>query len=308
MFDIAIIIINYNYENLTLACVESVTKRIAPRIKYQLTVVDNGSKEKSYRNLKTYFEKFKDNPAISLIRSNINIGFGGGHMMGIQQVHAKYYTFLNSDVILHEDCFSDLIAFMDSHPEVGVCTPQMLSINGKAKKSFNHFLSPIHEIFGRGFLEIINPKLFPSVKKSYSQPLKVAVVAGSFLFFRAVDFHQIGGFDTNIFLYHEETDLCKRLKSIGKTAYLVPSTTYKHDQGGSTTKSEKIKRELIISRYYVMKKHYTYLGFILFWVVDLVCSFFKLFVKPKQWKLFFLKLNQAHLKYSLKQQQRIRKL
>ena len=81
------------------------------------------------------------------------------------------------------------------------------------------------------------------------------------MFLKTEDFIKVGGFDTQIFLYYEETDLCIRLSKIGKNAFLVPKAEFIHYHGASTEKSLAIKKELKISLLYVMKKHYGTWGY-----------------------------------------------
>ena len=304
MYQIAIIIINYNFENFTIQLIESISRHTIKNLNYQIIIVDNASDKDSFNKLQAYLNQFKDQNNIQLIRNKINTGFGGGNNLGVTKANSKYYAFINSDVILESDCLTAMNSFMDGHSEVGVSTPQMLNMEGKNKACFNHFISPAYEILGRSTLQWINPKKYPNIRKKYNEPLKVDTVAGSFMFFRASDFDKVGGFDPKIFLYYEETDICKRLNERGKSAFLVPDTTYKHYHGGSTPKSLIIKMELIISKYYVLKKYHSLISFYLFWGFDLIRSIIKLPFKPKLWPLFYLKLIQAPLRCSIKNQQK----
>tara|TARA_A100000164_G_scaffold118651_1_gene104731 strand:+ start:499 stop:1452 length:954 start_codon:yes stop_codon:yes gene_type:complete len=303
MFQVAIIIVNYNFEQLTIGLIKSILKYTSKDLIYQIIVVDNASNKASFNKLESFLKQFKVQENIQCIRSEINAGFGGGNNLGVAYADSDYIAFINSDVIFESDCLTAMKSFMDNHSSVGVSTPQMLTMEGKNKACFNHFISPAYEIFGRSTLQWMNPKKYPNVRKKYNQPLKVSSVAGSFMFFRTSDFERVGGFDPKIFLYYEETDICKRLVENGKSSFLVPDTTYKHLHGGSTPKSIKIKMEMVISKYYVIKKHYPLIAFYLFWGIDIIRSLIKLGFKPKKWPLFYLKLIQAPLSYSLKNHQ-----
>lgn len=122
--------------------------------------------------------------------------------------------------------------------------------------SLDHLASPTKEILRRNFLEIINPKKFLKQKKVYSTPTQINFVPGRFMFVKAIDFDEVVDFDTTIFLYYEETDLCIRLAKNTKFAYLIPDAKFINYHGAGTDKSLEIKKELKISLIYVIRKHY----------------------------------------------------
>ena len=188
---------------------------------------------------------------------------------------------------------------MDANPNVGVCTAQNYDENGNFVPSFDHNKGLRRLLFGRGFLEKINPKRYPKRKQEYSQPLEVDWVNGAFLFFQNEAFHQIGGFDTSIFLYYEEMDLCHRLKKEGYETMLVPQAKILHYQGVSIGKSKAINKEAYLSYLYVVRKNYG-LGKQL--LTKLYLSKV-LFFKPKKWYLIPTILWGSIFKDSLKQQQ-----
>ena len=303
MFDIAVILINYNSTEHTINCVNSIIEKTSKNIRYQIIITDNCSEKDEYLKLKSYCDSLQ-NEFVSLYQNTINAGFGGGNMFGLQFANAKYYAFVNNDTLFINDCLSILKTALDTNQNIGIAGAQAFKENGDFMISLDHFASPTREILGRNFLEIINPKKYPKRKRTYTNPIQVNFVPGSFMFVRAKDFNEVGGFDTNIFLYYEETDLCIRLSKIEKHAYLVPEAEFIHFHGASTPRSMAIKKELKISLLYIIRKHYGFFGHFtvssFLTVKYLLSSIFK----PKNWPLFYLLLIGAPLSKSLKMQQK----
>jgi len=304
MFDIAAILINYNSSQLTQECIQSVINKTAYTINFQIIVVDNCSEKEDYLKLK----QFCDNhtfPNLQLVRSNINTGFGAGNMMGVHYSSAKYLAFINNDTVFLNDCLSILMESLESDRSIGTVGGQSYKENGARMQAFDHFASIKKELFGRDFLEKFDSKKYPKRKAEYTQPTKVNYVQGSFMMVRTEDFNLVGGFDTNIFLYYEETDLCKRLEKINKNCFLIPEAEYIHHHGASTPSSIKIKIELKISLLYVIRKHSGYLPYLFLLNYLRLNYFLSSLFKPKYWPLFKVLFVGAPLSRSLKTIQKI---
>jgi len=305
MFEIAAIIINYNSNNLTKECVNSILNKTNPLINLQIIIIDNCSEKEDYTSLRDFCDThhFKN---LQLIRSNINTGFGAGNMIGFHAANAKYIAFVNNDTVFLNDNFSILKTAIEKDENIGIVGGQSFNQKGKQMIAFNHFSSVAKELFGRDFLEIINPEKYPKRKLEYKKPLKVNYVQGSFMFMRSKDFKNVGGFDTNIFLYYEETDLALRLLKNGKFNYLVPDAKYIHHHGASTPKGILTKTELKISLLYIIRKHHGYLCFLFLLNFFRFNYFFKTLIKPQYWYLFKVLLVGAPISKSLKTKQQIK--
>lgn len=304
MFDIAVILINYNSSKHTINCIQSILDKTSEKLNYQIIITDNCSQKEDYLTLKNFCDTISF-PNLELHRSKINTGFGGGNMNGIQYTKAKYYAFINNDTLFQNDCLSILKNALEKNKNIGIVGAQAYKENGDFMTSFDHFASPVKEIVGRSFLEFINPKRHPKRKKTYPTPIQVNFVPGSFMFLRAIDFNEVGGFDTNVFLYYEETDLCLRLAKKQKYAYLIPDAKFIHLHGASTERSLAIKKELKISLLYVIRKHYGFFGHKIVLIHQIVKYFFSSVFKPKNWRLFLLLINGAPITKSLKLKQQI---
>ncbi len=296
--DVAVIIVNYNSSKYTLECINTVIEKTSEGISYQIIVVDNNSTASEYKILRDNFPK-QDN--ISLHRSIINTGFGGGNMFGAQFANADYLLFLNNDAMLLNDCLGILLRFMKANPMVGVSTAQNFDENNNFVPSFDHNKGLRRLLFGRSFLEKNNPELYPKRKKEYNEPLQVNWVNGAFLFFDSKAFSEVGGFDTNIFLYWEEMDLCHRLKKQGYESWLMPEAKILHHQGVSTGTSKAMNRESYISYLYVLRKNY---GFGKYLLIRMYLTI-AILIKPKKWYLLPIILKSNNQTQSLKQKQKI---
>lgn len=303
-YDVAVILINYNSSKHSINCIQSILQHTSDDLTFQIIISDNASEEKDYLNLKNFCDQ-ENNSKIRLYRSNINTGFGGGNMHGVQYANADYLAFLNNDTLLLNDCLSIFKNYLEKNKDVGVVGGQAYKEDGSFMISTDHFASPLREIIGKNLLEKINPAKYPKRKKTYKNPIRVNFVSGSFMFLRTNDFNEIGGFDNNLFLYHEETDLCKRLLSISKSAYLIPEAELIHLHGASTGKSIAIKKELKISLLYVIQKHYGFFAHKLILLFFIIKYFFSSILKPQNLPIFLLVLNGAPLCKSLKQIQKI---
>ena len=307
-FDVSIIIINYNTAKYTINCIDSILKHTPKETSCQYLIVDNGSEAESFYSLKTYIDSISKLVTIKLIRSHINTGFGAGNMIGAREAQGEYLAFINNDVLFENDCLTILKSFMVSNDNVGVCGPQAFKENKDLLPTIDHFASLGKELLGRKLLEKINSNKYPKRKKIYNNPQRGQFVAGSFMFFSSKDFNYVGGFDTNIFLYHEETDICKRLSKINKQAFLVPEGHFIHFHGVSTPKSVALKIELKISLLYVIRKHYGMIDFYILLIYLQIKYFFSSLVKPKNWPVFITLFKQAPLSMSLKHKQQIHRL
>ncbi|MBU3822410.1 glycosyltransferase family 2 protein [Flavobacteriaceae bacterium XHP0103] len=300
--DVSCIIINYNTAKYTIDCINSIVSNTEETFSYEILVIDNASTETDYRELNNFIIE-KNNKRVKLIRSKQNVGFGAGNMIGVQNCSpCKYYAFINNDTLqVSNNCLQHLKNFMDTTPDAGVCSPQMLDEHKNFRVTIDHFSTLQREIFRRAFLEFLFPKTYLKRKKTYQNPTKVHYVQGSFMFVDAVSFNNVGGFDTNLFLYYEESDISLRLlKMKKKYTYLIPSLEYIHYKSKSINRNIDIKIEQKISLLYYINKHHGWFHHKILLVYYSIRYFFTSIVKPKYWKLFLTFLVGAPLSKSIK--------
>ncbi|MGO1584729.1 MAG: glycosyltransferase family 2 protein [Mesonia sp.] len=308
--DVSCIIINFNTTSYTLACLQSIIDLEESAINYELVVIDNASEAESYKELKQGILQL-NNDRIKLFRSKKNLGFGGGNMLGVQMASpCKYYAFINNDTLhLKKNTLKELMQFMESNPSIGISSPQMLDQDKNFRVTIDHFSSLGREILRRPLLEKLFPKIYLNRKKFYESPTRVQYVQGSYMFTKASAFNHIGGFDDNMFLYYEESDVSYRLlKQLNLSTYLYPQLSYVHYKSASTKKGIAIKIEQKISLLYYTKKHHGFIQHRILLSYYIIRYFFSSLFKPRYWKLFSVLVQGAPLSKSLKQQQQLHEI
>ena len=274
---VSFIILNYNSSELTLKCVKSIEKYV-PSGSYEVIVVNNGGSEEQRRMVS---EAFVGTPH-RIVECRWNGGFGLGNMFGANVARGEYLCFLNSDILLIEDCITPLCAYLEQHPDVGCITPQQFNAKGERVSSFNHAPGLRHDLIGDSLAERWFPKRYPSRKRDYTghEPFAVTQINGCFMLFSATAFWKIGGFDTNIFLYFEEYDLAVRLRRQGFQSVLHPEYKFQHIHGATIRQKKSMAlRELFISKMYVFRKHHPWWLFAL----EHFVNFVTLCAKPHKW-------------------------
>ncbi|CAA9270008.1 MAG: hypothetical protein AVDCRST_MAG95-2713 [uncultured Adhaeribacter sp.] len=302
MNQVAVIIINYNSSAFTLNCLKSIKEQTAAGLRYQIVVVDNNSRAGDYEDLQAQVGGEKD---VKIIRSIVNLGFSGGNMLGLQHAQAEYIYFLNNDCELLNDNLSLLYQFMKANPSAAICIGQMFNGNRNFQHSFNHFPTLALAIFGTTFLRKLSPEKYPRKRNRYEKPIRVQSVSGSAMFIDTEKFAQIGGFDTNYFLYCEEEDVCFNLNKQGYQAYLVPAAQFIHYMGQSTNRSFAIEREFYISLLYFHRKHHSLPEYMVLKLLYFLNNIRKVFRHKIHLKLALCILRGAPMKYSLRHTQKL---
>lgn len=306
MITTSIILINYNNADLTKQAISSILTSLSnSKIEFEIIVVDNCSKIDDSLKLEKNIQNINSSK-IKFIKSRINVGFGAGNMIGVQYAIGEYYTFMNNDVILETDILSEMISFLDKTPNAAIAGAQPIDIDRTKAKAFDYGLSYTTELFSNNVLQFLAPKKYFSRYLNSNSPVKVGAVPGSLLICKAQDFNDVGGFDTNIFLYYEEKDLSFRInKYLNKDTYSLPYLEYIHLEGKSTTPSQAIKNELKISQFYTLKKNLNAYKYIFFYIYSLIRFLIKSPFSKKNRALLMLLVKGISPAHSLKHKQKI---
>ncbi len=292
---VSFITINYNSSTYTIELIKSILKYTS--LAYEIIVVDNKSKATDLAKLEDFTSTKK---GVQLVKNRVNEGFSSGNMLGSKYATGEYFFFINNDTELLNDASFVMSSYLDKHNNIALATAKVYDENGSFSSSYKLFPSLTKELFGNALARKMSKHKFPSNKIKLTVPTLVEVVSGSCMFFRATDFHQVGGFDTEFFLYCEEEDLSKRVWNMNKEVIFLPDAEILHHSGGSTKKSFEIEREYYISYHVLLKKHFSFLSQISLKFLLILKLFRRSFKRKNGLKLLVCAFTGCPSKFSLR--------
>ena len=275
MRTLSIIILSYNTEQLTRDCLGALVASITPysTIGFEIIVVDNASSDGSAAML----EQFKSshvvpNLSIQVILNKENEGFPKGNNRGVRASTGEYVLFLNSDVMVADIHWTEVLQYMAEHPNVGALTVKVnLPTNTIDPASHRGFPTIWNSFTYYSGLEKVS-KYLPFLSKSFggyhlihhslNHIHEIDSPSGAFYLMRRSLFDEIGGFDEEFFMYGEDLDLSFRIKEQGYKIIYYPKYTVLHlkHQSGLKKKKTAVRSKTKQYFYNAMKifyrKHY----------------------------------------------------
>lgn len=225
---LTIIILNFNGSKDTCRCIKSVFKSSFSN--FQLVIVDNGSTKNELTRLQTQFNDRR----IVWRRFEKNLGFAGGNNFIIKETRTPYIMLLNNDAVIEPNCLKNLVKIMVSSPKIAACQAKILCLkrpkyfdySGAAGGKMDQFGYP----FVRGRLGVYQEEDLGQ----YDNEKELFWASGAAIMFRRKICLKVGLLPNDFFFYHEETDLCWRLKDAGYRIVFVPQSIIFHKGGGSS--------------------------------------------------------------------------
>ncbi len=249
---IGTVVLNFRTYQDTLDCVASLKQQNYHN--QAIVVVENGSGNES---AKVFHKVFDDDPMVTLIVSERNLGFAKGNNLGIRHAHEKlnceYVFVLNSDTIVPDGVFKEIVKV--DCTEIGAISPSVVNINGLPQppsENSNDILARIKYLrFGLYRAKFLS---LPLIRNLYGLYLKLKpsktqeddylkennchnnygkyVLQGCSYFLTPTFFQYYTQLYPNTFLYWEEANLLLYLQKVGlhSVAINTPPITHKEAQ------------------------------------------------------------------------------
>jgi len=218
---VSTLIVSYNTRNLLDGCLRSL-RRIAEDLPLDVIVVDNASTDGSALHVRTHF------PEVRIIPNEKNIGFAAAVNRGMSEVHSSFVFVLNPDTIVPRETIQKLLNYIKMDEKCALVGANLTNPDGSMQASIFRFPSLFREFWN--FLPEIKlllrfQKLGTYVHsihvpedrnaKAAEEAGAVECISGAAFLMRTEAFKSVGGMDERFFLYHEEMDLCTRMRRAG---------------------------------------------------------------------------------------------
>jgi len=249
--EVLVVLVNYRCATLTLRALASLESELAaPGIKLSAVVVENasGEEEALREGIEARFSGFA-----RLVVSDTNGGFGAGNNLGLRASHEagarpRYVHFLNPDTEARPGAVTELVSFLEEHPDAGLAGGMYEDEDGTPWPMAFRFPTPFGELEAGSETSLVTRLLggHAVARQMGDEPAQVDWLMGASIMARREVLETVGAFDEAYFLYYEETDLCFRAHAAGYSSWYVPTSRVMHVRGGSTgvTGRDSVERRL----------------------------------------------------------------
>jgi GT2 family glycosyltransferase len=191
---VSLIVVTYNSAALLPAFFAALEQTTYAR--YEVLIVDNASQDGTAQLVAQQY------PQAQLITNDQNLGFGRACNQGARAARGELLVFLNPDVIVTPGWLAILVRRVAEHPDAAIICPSTLY----PKQAAPVAAMPVEES---------------------------AAVPGCAMLMPRAAWRALGGFDEQIFMYWEDTELCWRAWLLGWRVLADLEAIVYHERGGS---------------------------------------------------------------------------
>lgn len=253
---VSVVVVVWNAKAYVIECLSSLREHCGD-VYEEVIVVDNASTDGTPELVAEMFPEFK------LIRNSTNWGFAKANNIGMSHCIGQYVCLVNSDVKFTSDCISPMLAFLDSHPNVAMMGPKMLSgKEGRVYRSTLRFPT-VWNVFCRATgLDVVFKRstLFGGLLMcdfDHQTTAPVEVLVGWFWLVRWDAIDRVGMLDDQFFMYGEDIDWCYRFRESGLgIVFFAEAEAFHYGGASSSAAPARFYVEQCRANWLYFKKHH----------------------------------------------------
>jgi O-antigen biosynthesis protein len=220
---VSIIVLTRRDVAMLTACLASVARAASGvHTPYEVLLVLNGADADVVEYAARELE------GVRVVRSEVNLGFGGGNNRAARHASGEFLLLLNDDVEVEPGWLEPLVETLDAHPSTAAVGSRILFTDGRVQEAGS-------VLFDDGSTAPVGRGL-PAGSTSWSFVRKVDYTSANSLLVRRDVFEAIGGFDPRYYpAYYEDTDLALALRAAGHTILYDGRSRIRHLESVNTT-------------------------------------------------------------------------
>jgi len=223
MIKASVVILSWNSADVLGPCLTSLPQGFTSR-DYEVIIVDNGSRGLTPAALRCAF------PWVQLVVNRKNRGVAPARNQGMRLTRGEYIILLDDDTLVQPGVFAQLLAYMDAHPEVGLCGPKLIDLQGQLQLSCR-FFPTVSDKLARRFPFDFAQRISRTVEMAdwdHNCVREVDYVIGACQVIRRTALAEVGLLDERIFYGPEDIDLCLRMRQAGWRVVYNPEAVVVH--------------------------------------------------------------------------------
>lgn len=215
---VSVIIVNYNGYHLLKNCLQSIFQNSYSN--YEIIIADNGSIDNSISNIK---KDFKDKLSrIKILDLKKNLGPALARNQAFKISKGEIIAFLDNDTQVDKEWIKQALLFFQKNSKIGVIQSKLLLMDQKNKIDY------VGEYLGSlGFLKSV-ANYGETDNGQYNQIKSILAAKSAGMFIRRPAFINAGMFDSDYFIFMEETDLGWRTWLMGYQNILAAKSIVYH--------------------------------------------------------------------------------
>jgi N-acetylglucosaminyl-diphospho-decaprenol L-rhamnosyltransferase len=247
MGSVDVVVVSYNSRDHLRQGVEPLAALGGVRV----LVVDNASADGT-------LETIADLP-VEAVPLQDNGGFAHGCNIGWRLGHGSFVLFLNPDATIDAGSLDRLVRLLVENPTAGIAAPKIVHSSGDLHFSQRRF-PRLRSTYGQAlFLHRVLPHAawtdeLVRDESAYTAPGSPEWVSGACMLVRRDLLARLDGMDEGFFMYCEDTDLCRRVRSAGYDVRFEPDALVVHEGGASAPRASLLP-VLAASRVRYSRKH-----------------------------------------------------
>ena len=218
------VIVNCNGRQYLTRCIKSIVESNSQD--YQIVVVDNCSSDGSVEFIKQNFSELAER--LKVVVLDKNYGPARARNEGIKMVEGEFVCFLDNDTEVHPDWAIEAIKEFKKNAKIGIVQCKLLLLNDREKLDY------VGEYLGQNGFLVQRAQGGEIDSGQYDENVEILAAKSAGMFIRKAVFEKIGGFDSDYFMYVEETDLGWRSWLLGFINIFVYKSIVYHEFGTST--------------------------------------------------------------------------